>query len=175
MINSEKYFCKEEKEVEGSLVTFIWHPEKILENVPIHHVSGFAISQDGLVALVRDEGETRFTLPGGSREEGESAEESLLREFQEEAQFTPTRIRLLGTLEVVNELAKEEIQKHHQQVLFMCEISDLEKFVPSKDGFEVAERIFVYAEDVPLYVQHMSKSVTGKAQFDMFMENIKQE
>lgn len=160
---------KEDVATKNGTATFIWHQDQILNNLPCGQVYGFCLTQDGLLALVRDKGETRFTLPGGGVEEGESAEEALVREFLEEAQFRPLNIKLLGSLEVIEKYADGNLLRHHQQLRFICRADKIEEFVPGKDGWEIAERIFVRPQDLPQYI-HWIKFPTGKAQFEHFLQ-----
>lgn len=160
---------KEEVKTGGGNAVFIWHPDKILKKLPNTQVYGFCLTPDKLVPLVRDKGETRFTLPGGGVEEGENAEEALIREFIEEAQFKPGNVKLLGSVEVIEKDDAGNIIKHHQQIRFFCQTDIIEEFVPGKDGWEIAERIFVRPEDLPRYI-HWLKYPTGKAQFEYFLQ-----
>ncbi len=163
-----KYKLTESKERNGQNMTYIWHPNEIPEGILLHQVYGFAHTDDNLVTLVRDKEEQRFTLPGGGIEPGETAIKALVREFTEEAQFDLKDIKLLGSLEIVNNNAEREIDRHNLQVRFVCKIGHLEKFVPLKNGFETEERIFVYYKDLPKYVSFIEKYTTGKMQYDMF-------
>ncbi len=168
----DNYKLTEIKEKSGVELQYIWHPGDIPLGIPIQQVYGFCISKDNLVCLVRDKDEQRFTPPGGGVESGESALLGLQREFIEEAQFFPQNAKLLGSLEVVNPGALEEIQKHNLQVRFVCEAGDIDKFIPGKDGFETEERIFVYYKDLPKYVGFIDKYTSGKIQYDMLCDYI---
>ena len=167
----EKYKLTEIKEKDGKKITYTWHPGIIPEGVPVQAVYGFVSTEDNLVALVREKGDTRFTPPGGGAEAGETALEALHREFLEEIQFTPIEVKLLGSMEVVNETATEEIQKHNLQVRYVCKIGKLEQFESLKDG-ETEERIFVYYKDLPNYVGFINKYTSGKIQYDMYCDYI---
>lgn len=167
----EKYNLTEVKEKETYKITYIWHPGTIPDGVPVQQVYGFCSSQDHLVALVRESGDDRFTPPGGGVEKGETALEALHREFLEEVQFTPEDVRLLGSLEVINPGAKEDIQKHNLQVRFACRIGTLNQFVPMKDG-ETEQRIFVHYKDLPEYIGFINKYSSGKIQYDMYCDFI---
>ncbi|HEY0908003.1 MAG TPA: NUDIX hydrolase [Candidatus Paceibacterota bacterium] len=168
----EKYKLTENRERNGKAMTYVWHPGSMPEGIPVHQVYGFSLSPSGLIALVRDKGEERFTPPGGGVESGETALQGLVREFKEEAQFEPLDIRLLGSLEIINPSGEKEIDRHNLQVRFVCTTGKLDAFVPLKDGFEVEERIFVHYRDLPKYVGFIDKYTTGKMQFDMLCDHI---
>jgi ADP-ribose pyrophosphatase YjhB (NUDIX family) len=167
----EKYKITEIKEKGDYKITYIWHPSIIPEGIPVQQVYGFCSTNDNLVALVREKNDTRFTPPGGGVENGETAIEALHREFTEEVQFIPEDIKLLGSLEVINPGAAEDIQKHNLQVRFTCKISKLNRFTPLKDK-ETEQRIFVYYMDLPEYIGFINKYTSGKIQYDMYCDFI---
>lgn len=158
-------------------VKFIWHPGKILENVILHQVYGFLLTNNNLAVLVRDEGEKRFTLPGGKIESGENAQDAFIRESIEEAQIKPNSPILLGSLEYINPNGIDDEDRHHQEIRYFSffDVDELKKFEPLKDGFEVEERIFVHYENLPDYIPWLKKSETGKAQFNEFIKNFIQK
>ena len=165
----KKYKFTEIIKKDGYEITYTWHPGVIPEGIPVQQVYGFCSTKDDLVVLVREKDDTRFTPPGGGVENGEIALDALYREFEEEAQFTPKDVKLLGSLEVFNPGAKEEIQKHNLQVRFICKIGVLDYFIPLKDN-ETEQRIFVYYKDLPKYVGFINKYASGKIQYDMYCD-----
>lgn len=156
-------------------VEFIWHPEEILKDVILHQVYGFLVTNDNLAILVRDEGEKRFTLPGGKIESGEKAQDAFVRESIEEAQIQPPNPILLGSLEYINPEGKDDEDRHHQEIRYFSIVDNFKKFEPLKGGFETEERIFVHYENLPDYIPWLSKSETGKAQYDDFVKMITQK
>jgi 8-oxo-dGTP pyrophosphatase MutT (NUDIX family) len=167
----EKYKLTEIKDKNDYKITYIWHPGVIPEGIPVQQVYGFCSTKDNLVALVREKDDTRFTPPGGGAEKGETALETLHREFMEEAQFVPEDVKLLGSLEVINPGAEEEIQKHNLQVRFACKIGSIDQFVPLRDN-ETEQRIFVYYKDLPEYIGFINKYTSGKIQYDMYCDYV---
>lgn len=152
-------------------VKFSWYPGTILENVKLRNIYGFCTTKDKKVVLVRDKDETRFTLPGGGVQEGETGTQALNREFMEEAQFYPQNIKLLGTLEVVRTDQNGNLVDHQQQARYMCTINDPGVHIPEKDGWETVERIFVNIEDLPQYLEWIAYP-TGKAVYEEFLKNL---
>jgi ADP-ribose pyrophosphatase YjhB (NUDIX family) len=175
-IDHSKYPIQETIKKETRNIIYIWHPEKIPENIPenipVQQVYVFTVSAEGLVCLVRDKEETRFTPPGGGVEKGETAEMAAHRECNEEAQFDLEDVQLLGSGEVINETTDDEIQKHCLQVRYIAKAKSITKFIPEKDGFETEQRIFVYYKDLNEYVSYMKKYETGRAQYEMLCEII---
>ncbi len=56
-------------------------------------------TQNGKVLMSRSKGKTKYYLPGGKREIGETDEETLIREISEElnVKITPLSIQYMGT------------------------------------------------------------------------------
>ncbi|MEK7072019.1 MAG: NUDIX hydrolase [Patescibacteria group bacterium] len=149
---------------------YIWHENRILENLPVWQVYGFCLMSNGTIPLVRDKNEKRFTFPGGRVDEGENPEEALIREFVEEVQFQPEKIKPLGSLEVIVKDINGNVINHHQQIRFICYADEAGEFIPYKNNFEVEERIFVKPEKLIDYISWL-KSVTGQAQYQSFLKN----
>lgn len=162
---------KDVLKTKGGERTFTWYPEKIIEGLKVHMVYGFCLNKESKIVLVRDRDEERFTLPGGKIENNETALDGLIREFREEAQFTPEKIEVLGTLEVVVKNNDDKITDHHQQVRYLCSIESPGDFIPEKDGFETVERIFIDVAKLPDYIDWINYP-TGKVQFEEFLSKI---
>ena len=151
-------------ETDNKIVDFVWHSNKIIKGIRIHNIYGFCCTADKKIVLVRDNGEERFTLPGGRVEYNEKAKEALIREFTEEVQFVPKKIKLLGSLEVKIFDRSGNIIDHHQQTRFECRVIDPGEFIPQKNGWETVERIFCEVKDLPQYLEWIAFP-TGKIQF----------
>ncbi len=169
-----KYKLIETREKDGQKITYVWHPRTMPEGIPVQQVYGFVSTEDKLIALVREKGGNSFTPPGGGVEDGESAFQALNREFMEELQCIPEQVKLLGSLEVINDSATDLIQKHNLQVRFVCKIGKLDTFIPLKDN-ETEERIFVYYKDLPKYVGFIEKYITGKVQYEMYCDYLEKK
>lgn len=172
-VNNKRYNMndpiKDIVKTNDSEVIFLWHSGKTVSDLGSSQVYGFCLNNDGEVCLVRDKGEIRFTLPGGHINTGETAEQALIREFEEEAQFHPEEIKLLGALEVKVVDKNSQLIDHHQQVRFICKVSNVSDFTPGKDGWEIEERIFVDPNKLPEYIEWMSHP-TGRAQLEDFLK-----
>ncbi len=156
---------------EKGKTTYVWRPGQIIADLPTSQIYGFCVNTEGLVTLVRDKGEKRFTLPGGRLDGKEDPEDALIREFREEAQFTPIDIKLLGVVEVIEKDQNGTIIKHHQQARFVCRPDKIEEFVPEKDDWETVERIFVPPAELKNYI-HWLKSNTGVAQYEALISSL---
>jgi 8-oxo-dGTP pyrophosphatase MutT (NUDIX family) len=116
--------------------------------------------------LVRDTGESHYSLPGGGCELGESAVEAFRRELMEEAQCEASNLILLGCtkVDIYDETKKVHLQSI-SQVRFYCEIKNINNFMPNKDGFEVEERILTPFYDLPGKIDWLNGEV-GKLFLD---------
>ena len=72
-----------------------WHPPGDAPDGRPHGANAFCVTVRGNVVLVSTDG-SRWGWPGGRPERGESWEDTLRRELNEEACATVTRARLLG-------------------------------------------------------------------------------
>ena len=97
---------------------------------PENQASGICFTEDGMVVLVTTDGQT-WMLPGGHTEPGESAEDTLVREVNEEACATVTDLNYLGSQEV-RDLADSIGSTVHYQALFWARVR-LSKFEPKHE------------------------------------------
>src|SRR6266567_1818038 len=72
-----------------------WHPPPEPPDGTPHGAEGVCVTADGDVVVISPDGK-RWDLPGGRPEPGESWEQTLRREMDEEACATVVRARLLG-------------------------------------------------------------------------------
>lgn len=145
----------------------MWHKSRILTDIKVLQAYVLATTPDKKILLVRDHDEERFTLPGGAIEAGETPEEGILRELQEEAQVKGHGLTLLGCIEVKQFDDSGKLIDHHQQVRYACTIDEMDEFIPRKDGFETVERITVEADELGKYIHWLQKP-NGKALLDAY-------
>ena len=87
---------------------------------PGNQSHGICFTEDGMVVLVTTDGQN-WMLPGGHTEPDESAEDTLVREANEEACATVTDLAYLGAQEV-RDLADTTGSTIHYQSLFWARI-----------------------------------------------------
>ena len=152
--------------------TYIWHDGIELQDIPVHQVYVFAYTGDDQAVLVRDFDESRYTLPGGKVENGETSLVAAKRELFEEAQLSGGHYVLLGSLEVKVYDATGKLLDWHQQVRFACRVEKNEQFIPRKDGFETIERRYVPFEVLKQYIEWLTTD-DGGAQYAAFLSATK--
>lgn len=90
-------------------------------------------------------------LPGGHREEGETAEECLLREAMEEAAMTLENLELIGrwtTKKRFHSPHNAQYPDQGYQLLYVANVKELNDFIPQ---LEITERIVVPISEVKEY------------------------
>ncbi|MEK9200857.1 MAG: NUDIX domain-containing protein, partial [Patescibacteria group bacterium] len=68
----------------------------LVQYTPITQAYGVCITSENTAVIVTEDEGSNWTLPGGSVEPGETLEQTLVREVDEEADITIKDIRLLG-------------------------------------------------------------------------------
>jgi len=88
-----------------------------------------AIITDGqnILMLMKEyeNGQTLYTLPGGRQKPGETLEETVAREVNEEVAATVNVLGLLGVYEHSHPARKDpDIIQHHIEFAFLCELTE---------------------------------------------------
>ena len=79
----------------GETWSMTWHPAGDPPDGRPHGAAGVCVTQDGDVVLISGDGK-QWDLPAGRPEDGETWEETLRREVDEEACVTVTSAQLIG-------------------------------------------------------------------------------
>lgn len=87
------------------------------------------LKDDKILAIRNDRG---WDIPGGHIEKGESSEEALIREVNEEAGASFSNQKLFAIVESTN----QDIYKDKVMLLYTTDTFVLGEFVPSEDAFD---------------------------------------
>lgn len=101
--------------------------------------------------LVLSKPERGWGLPGGHREEGETAEECLLREATEEAAVTLDNLELIGRWATKKRFHSPHNAKYPDQgyqLLYVADVKELGEFTPQ---LEITDRMVVPISEVKKY------------------------
>jgi ADP-ribose pyrophosphatase YjhB (NUDIX family) len=160
---------KEITEFDGRKITLIWHNDNvILSNIKITQVSGFCVDRENKVLIVKVKNERNWRIPGGHPEEGETLEQTLIREINEEGAVGIKSIEMLGFVEVIDPDNSSIEGTHYLQIRFIALITDVKNF---KTAFETDERKFVPVNELPVYIPWL-KSLIGQAQYKSFLAKL---
>jgi len=109
---------------------------KIIDKLAWIHI------QDKKILSTRSKGKTKFYIPGGKREAGESDEAALIREIQEEltVELIPSTITFVGNFQAQADSHTEGIQ-----VLMQCYTADYDGMINA--AAEIAEVAWMTNED----------------------------
>jgi len=143
-------------EWEGKKFTQEWKEIDSHEGLkPIGQVSAICFNENGEILLVKHPKKGYWTIPGGTPENGESPEETLIREVDEEATCEIEDLKLLGVIKVnfPNNLNEREGETFYQ-LRFLAKIKNINKHSIDPDLQEKRDRIFIKPEDYFKYVNY---------------------
>lgn len=146
--------------LDGKNVTFIWMNGEKTENFkPITQCYGIIFNNKGEILVGRGKGSKRWTIPGGTPEEGETYLETLKRELIEEVDVEVLEAKVLG----VQKAFEVGIEKDAiYQARYIVTKFNLLPQTPDPDGGSQWERKFVPAKEINEYVKW---GTTGEAMF----------
>ncbi|MEL6926011.1 MAG: NUDIX domain-containing protein [Bacteroidota bacterium] len=111
--------------------------------------------KDGQICVTRSKNKTKYYIPGGKREPGESDEACLIREIREEldVDIVPQSIRYVGTFQAQADAHAEGIE-----VKMTCYSADYQGTL--KASSEIAELRWLHASDTAL-VSYVDVKIFG--------------
>ena len=137
---------------EGQEITYTWLPTSDVKNyIPVTQVYGVCINDEGKILVIKDK---RWQIPGGTPEQGETAEEALQRELVEEAQVEVDKLVPLGVQEVKypNNPNKDQGELFYQY-RYLAIITKLNPTAPDPATGREYERKFVSFDEIDEYVK----------------------
>jgi len=109
--------------------------------------------KDGKICLIKSDGGKKWVIPGGKPEKGESMEQALKREIDEEATLDIENIRLMGATEnFIKDNPKKNEGNHFFQLVFAADITELKPQTEDPDNGVIRERIFIKPEEFKDYI-----------------------
>ena len=119
----------------------------------IRQVSAICVDDDGKILLIKNPNKEHWTLPGGTPENNESVEETLIREIGEEASCDIEIISLLGAIKVnfPDNPNKDEGEEFHQ-LRFLAKIKSVNPATIDPANDIILDRIFVKPENFLDYI-----------------------
>ena len=104
------------------VVKLEWCPRALPRELPVTQVYGLCFNQRGEILLTFDQGS--YGLPGGKPEDGETREETLIREVLEEIQCEIESLEYIGYQHVTGDPDKFS-GASHAQLRYACRITKL--------------------------------------------------
>jgi ADP-ribose pyrophosphatase YjhB (NUDIX family) len=148
-------------------ITLSWFNTSPDQNIKASQVSAYCIYDNKLLLVKNKRG---WGIPGGHPELGESLDEALARELNEEAGIIPGEYtsKIIGWTKVEDPDNIGVEGKESSQVKYLVVLNNLPEFVPND---EIFERTLINLEDFEKYVS-WGTSPTGKAQLTTLKENL---
>lgn len=144
------------------------------ENVNWNSANGFCFDEEGKVAIVWEDEKGYWNLPGGGKENGESPEQTFVREVVEEAQALPYEIKFFHSVyaKAYDENGVEvPVRENRICFRYICKLKNIQEFVPNKisENFtsEIDDRKFVTLEELPEYITWLKDTENGKDSFEI--------
>lgn len=135
----------------GVTVTNTWiKSSKIEKYNPVTQVYGIIFNEKKEILVCREDENSRWLIPGGHPEEGETFEETLNREVLEEADAEVEDIQPLGVFKVE---FSDDPKKVIYQSRFVAKLKKLNPQTEDPSSKKTWERKFVPAEKISEYVK----------------------
>ncbi len=154
------------------IVTLTWiklDNESDLNNYsPITQAYGILFNAKGEILILDQTGDGKWTLPGGTVEEGENPVQTLKREIKEEADAVVKNIKLLGVQKVEDPQNKNPEHRLHYQARFIAKISKLLTRTIDPAKGRIHQRKFVSPKKINNFIKWGN---TGKAIFTDAVKN----
>jgi len=139
-----------------------------LPGIKITQVLGFYVNQENKVLVVKIKNEEKWRLPGGHPEEGETLEQTLIREVYGEGTVKIGLSEMFGFVEAIDPDNRLIEGNHYLQVRFIALITRIKNF---KAEFETDGRKFIALNELSEYISWLKSSV-GQAQYKSFLEKL---
>ncbi len=133
------------------MVEYIWHEGPVPKGMRVTQVAGILFNDEGKV-LVKKDADGIYGLAGGTPEAGETREETLHREVDEEVNCKIDNLQYIGYQVVKGD------GKPYAQLRYIAHVTYFGPNRPDLDNGKIYERSFVPAEDAN---KHLKYGKTG--------------
>ena len=148
------------------MINYKWCKGIVPKDIEIKQVYGIVFNEDGNIFLRIDDG--LYKLTGGKPElEDKSIEDTLKREFIEEANITLKNIHLLGY-----QLVEDNRVKPYAQVRMIAQIDKIFENRPDLDNGKLYERVFKTPKET---INLLNWGEVGKKQIEDAVKLAKKE
>lgn len=140
--------------INGITIKMTWERERSIEKYrPITQVYGIVFNNKGEILICRETPDDKWQIPGGKPEEGESIEEALNRELEEEVGVKASKVLPLGVsqVEYPNNPNHQEGELFYQ-ARYVVILDELLPQSPDPATGHVWERRFVPANQITYFV-----------------------
>lgn len=151
--------------IAGTEVGITWIPTQDVEKYqPCRQVYGICFNDKNEILIIKDPDSDKWQIPGGTPEEGESREETLIREIQEEADVLVKDCKPLGVQQIdhPNNPNKTDGDRFYQY-RYICSVANILEQTPDPATKITFDRKFVQTNEITNYVKW---GETGKAMFE---------
>ncbi len=157
-------FARNRLNIMGILYEFSFVKNNIDFNTPVTQVYGFCRDiSSRKFCVVRETGQSHYSLPGGGCEVGELPQDAFRRELMEETLLKTEDVIFIGVTKVDMYTPDKMTQLQTIfQARFYARIKEIVPFIPNKDGFEIEERVFVSFSDLLKKIDWLNTEVGSK-------------
>jgi len=141
--------------IAGTVVGTTWIPDQDVEKYqPCRQVYGICFNDKNEILIIKGPDSEKWQIPGGTPEENESREETLIREIQEEADVIVEDCKPLGVQQIdyPDNPNKVDGDKFYQY-RHICKVGKILEQTPDPATKITFERKFVPADKVTEYVK----------------------
>ena len=129
------------------MVEYIWHEGPVPKGMRVTQVAGILFNDEGKV-LVKKDADGIYGLAGGTPEAGETREETLHREVDEEVNCKIDNLHYIGYQVVKGD------SKPYAQRRYIAHVTYFGPNRPDLDNGKIYERSFVSAEDANIHLKY---------------------
>lgn len=158
------------RHTKDGIVTLTWYEDRDVNKYkPVRQVYGVCFNEKGELLIIKEKG--KWKIPGGTPEENEIPQQTLIRELDEEASVTVSKLMPIGVQHVLISGNTDTVKgNEYYQYRYICLIDKLLDQTPDPDTGVIYERKFVPAADITAWVEW---GEVGDAMFEVAIKRYK--